>query len=410
MVNKKESGGLKLSFGKFSAHVSNRWLYTFIFIFAFAIAGVFVYAQTSGVSHSASEVTPGTFSSGDYVFPGDLDVDGQSTFKGHLNLQSNARIFTDNTFPIRSTSGSMVFTKWPDGNGFYFRTSDSSSFTSTYTDLFRVEDDGKATFFGDVCIGGVCKSGWPSGGESLWNQSESDIYYDGGNVGIGTISPVSKLHVNGSIRINHPGDDEEQWWLGEDNFITISSPGAYQEIYARNNLNIASGPSSSSGMQNAINFKIATSTRVKLEYSKMYPNTIGQFELGTEERPWSNLWANTKNFVIDHPLDPENKNLVHSSLEGPEIGVYYRGEEKLEKGLVIVRLPDYFEALTLEEGRTVHLTAKGDIPFALSSSEIKNGKFTVYGLKEKGEFYWEVKAVRSDKDPLQVEREKGWSE
>jgi hypothetical protein len=37
------------------------------------------------------------------------------------------------------------------------------------------------------------------------------------------------------------------------------------------------------------------------------------------------LFAGTKNFKIDHPLDPKNKDLIYSCLEGPEIGVYIRG-------------------------------------------------------------------------------------
>ena len=29
--------------------------------------------------------------------------------------------------------------------------------------------------------------------------------------------------------------------------------------------------------------------------------------------------------IIDHPDDKENKYLIHGCLEGPEVGVYYRG-------------------------------------------------------------------------------------
>jgi hypothetical protein len=102
-----------------------------------------------------------------------------------------------------------------------------------------------------------------------------------------------------------------------------------------------------------------------------------------------------KNFIIKHPVKP-NMHLVHSCLEGPEAAVYYRGESHLENGKAIITLPDYFEALTMDNKTTILLTAKGRTPYLLSASDIIDGEFMVYGTKSDGEFYWEVKAVRND--------------
>jgi hypothetical protein len=112
----------------------------------------------------------------------------------------------------------------------------------------------------------------------------------------------------------------------------------------------------------------------------------------------------TKNFVTPHPSNP-GADLIHACLEGPENGVYYRGEAELEGGHAVVTLPNYFEALTRTEGRTVHLTAKGREPFLLSYEDVVDGRFTVHGTKPDGRFSWEVRAVRADLELLEPEPE-----
>ncbi|MER7333593.1 MULTISPECIES: hypothetical protein [unclassified Micromonospora] len=121
----------------------------------------------------------------------------------------------------------------------------------------------------------------------------------------------------------------------------------------------------------------------------------------------------SKQFAIDHPLDApdatERRQLIHAAIEGPENGVYYRGEARLDGGSATVELPAYFEALTRPEGRTVHLTPvfEDDEPVsALAASRVKDGAFrvrTVDGSPASHAFYWEVKAVRADLEPLEVE-------
>jgi hypothetical protein len=121
------------------------------------------------------------------------------------------------------------------------------------------------------------------------------------------------------------------------------------------------------------------------------------------------LTAHTKNFSIPHPLNRDRLRLIHSSLEGPEYAVFYRGQAKIEDGVATVTLPAYFEALTTEAGRTVQLTplAEDDGPIsALAASRVRDGAFTVRALDGSNpsqEFYWEVKAVRSDVETLAIE-------
>ncbi|MCD6412230.1 hypothetical protein J7K91_00920, partial [bacterium] len=117
--------------------------------------------------------------------------------------------------------------------------------------------------------------------------------------------------------------------------------------------------------------------------------------------------ATSKNFDIQDPRynDPHRR-LIHSSLEGPEHAVFYRGEAKLKNGKAIIKLPDYFEALTRKEGRSVILTCKNGWSPLYIEGEIENGKFIVRTTKNGNpnqEFYWEVKAIRADVPPLKVE-------
>src|SRR3989338_140107 len=50
------------------------------------------------------------------------------------------------------------------------------------------------------CIGTSCITSWPAGATSQWTSAGSNIYYNGGNVGVGTTAPGEKLDVAGSIQ------------------------------------------------------------------------------------------------------------------------------------------------------------------------------------------------------------------
>jgi hypothetical protein len=108
-----------------------------------------------------------------------------------------------------------------------------------------------------------------------------------------------------------------------------------------------------------------------------------------------NVAGGSKNFIIDHPLD-ETKSLVHSCLEGPEVGVFYRGEVTLTNGGAIVTLPDYFESLVYPDNRSVLLTQIDDDKelAILAASRIIAGKFYIRSSVKDATVAWEVKAVR----------------
>jgi hypothetical protein len=100
---------------------------------------------------------------------------------------------------------------------------------------------------------------------------------------------------------------------------------------------------------------------------------------------------------------------VHACVEGPEAAVFYRGEAQLRDGRVTVDLPDYFEALTRADDRTVLVTpiVEGDeAASALAATRVAHGRFTVRMItpgNPSQRFCWEVKGVRGDVPPLQTE-------
>jgi len=122
------------------------------------------------------------------------------------------------------------------------------------------------------------------------------------------------------------------------------------------------------------------------------------------------ITAGTKDFKIDHPLDPANKYLLHASVESSEMKNIYDGTVVLdENGQAVVRLPDWFEAAN--SSFRYQLTAIGaPSPGLYISQKISNNRFRIAGGKPGVEVSWQVTGVRQDvyatAHPLVVEQEK----
>ena len=74
----------------------------------------------------------------------------------------------------------------------------------------------------------------------------------------------------------------------------------------------------------------------------------------------SSIVATSKLFDIEHPSKGKGHRLAHASLEGPEIGVYYRG---VLEDSQIINLPDYWKDLVDSKTITVHLTPIGSYQY-----------------------------------------------
>ena len=119
--------------------------------------------------------------------------------------------------------------------------------------------------------------------------------------------------------------------------------------------------------------------------------------------------AGTKNFKIDHPLDPENKYLRHAAIESSEVLNVYSGNVATnEQGEATVTLPDWFEALNRDF--RYQLTVVGTFAQAIVAEKVKHNRFTIKTNAANVEVSWQVTGVRSDAAmrlrPFKVEEEK----
>jgi len=121
----------------------------------------------------------------------------------------------------------------------------------------------------------------------------------------------------------------------------------------------------------------------------------------------------TKNFRIDHPLDPENKYLYHAAVESSEVLNIYTGNVTTDgRGEAAVQLPEWFEAINRDF--RYQLTVIGSFAQAIVSEEIKGNRFIIRTSAPEVKVSWLVTAIRSDpgiiKHPFNAEEEKSRGE
>lgn len=120
----------------------------------------------------------------------------------------------------------------------------------------------------------------------------------------------------------------------------------------------------------------------------------------------------TKSFVIDHPLDPENKYLAHYCTEGEEPLNVYRGKVTTDgNGFARIDLPNYYESINTDP--TIQLTvrdASDDFIMAKVTSDVKDGSFTIRTSRGGTLVFWRLEARRNDRfvarygAPVEIEK------
>lgn len=103
----------------------------------------------------------------------------------------------------------------------------------------------------------------------------------------------------------------------------------------------------------------------------------------------------TKNFRIDHPLDPENKFLNHFSIESNEVLNIYRGTITCDaNGVAEVVLPNYVSAININF--SYQLTPIGAFAGLFIAKKMEDGKFLIAGAQPGMEVSWQVTGTRND--------------
>ena len=182
-------------------------------------------------------------------------------------------------------------------------------------------------------------------------------------------------------------------------------------------LNGTAGTSTSSAIYAADNIN-ATNTYAGYFIGKVF--TTSSLYVGGTAQVAGTLFASgglttsgTKNFTIDHPLDPENKILRHASIESNEVLNQYSGNITTDaSGLAIVTLPNYFE--TLNKDFRYQLTAIGSFSQVIIKKKISNNQFIIQSKQPKVEVSWQITGVRNDRNmqfkPFVAESEKEGNE
>jgi hypothetical protein len=103
-----------------------------------------------------------------------------------------------------------------------------------------------------------------------------------------------------------------------------------------------------------------------------------------------------KPFKIDHPLDPQNKYLLHNAVESSERKNVYDGVAQLdEDGEAWVELPEWFEALNGD--LRYQLTAiGGPAPNLHVAEELSENRFRIAGGQEGMKVCWQLTGSRKD--------------
>jgi hypothetical protein len=139
------------------------------------------------------------------------------------------------------------------------------------------------------------------------------------------------------------------------------------------------------------------------------PSGYAGFFLGNVHVTGNLSTGGAKPFRIDHPLDPENRELWHAAVESNEVLNVYSGNAVTNlEGVAVVQLPAWFEALNTDF--RYQLTVIGCFAQAIVEQEVMQNRFTIRTDHSAVKVSWQVTARRNDAwiraHPFVAEQEK----
>ena len=213
----------------------------------------------------------------------------------------------------------------------------------------------------------------------------------GGQVGIGTSTPHSKLDV-----IAQPGDG-----------FGIGVTGSYESGYGYSGIyshgantdgssgsvggdggEFYGGSADTTGDAGAGIYAVGGegASDGNNAYSAIFRNDI---------QISGNTVSDVSSSKIDHPSDPANKYLVHASVQSSEMMNMYSGNVTTDgAGHATIVLPAWFEAENTDF--RYQLTVLGKFAQAVVKDEISKGRFTIMTNVPGVKVSWQVTAVRQD--------------
>ncbi|MBK8503844.1 MAG: hypothetical protein IPL46_17500 [Saprospiraceae bacterium] len=240
-------------------------------------------------------------------------------------------------------------------------------------------------YHGNIYLGSM-----GSGDLGFYTAGTPRMTIKGNLIGIGTSSPLYKMHVEAYSRAIYGKSDSEFGIYGHSENLV----GVFGYSNASNSAGI-NGQSAYIGVQGLTNSNSSDVDRQAIRGENYGSSTGWAGYFSGNVGVSGTLSKGAGSFKIDHPLDPENKYLYHSFVESPDMKNLYDGIITTdEKGEAEVILPDWF--MTLNKDFRYQLTVINQFAQAIIAQKIENNRFRIKSNLPNVEVSWMITGIRQD--------------